>query len=317
MDTNIDMNSTHVEGVSYLITVYNKEKYVAEVIRSVISQKGDFEKEIVVVDDGSTDDSLQVINRALSGFERKKIIQQANAGPAYAFNVGVKAASFPFVKFVDADDALYPDTTLNLLSHMTNEAVAIVIGMSEVYEKHREEFGGASSVCLDRPLEFVVRNALSSSSEALVRRDYYLAAGGCDQTLFIQGESYIHRLSINHAIVLSNDEVALNLRKEEPGLNDNALQIEHDRNAAFIGLLKYSPDMPTRIKRMIFRRAAKRAWRWARNVNKTAFAGDPVFWLIALSYLPWTPIHETLAALTLGPYQKCSGLRVGGINTEP
>ncbi len=150
----------------------------------------------------------------------------------------------------------------------------------------------------------------------MVRRDYYLEAGGCDQTLFIQGESYIHRLSTRHAIVLSDDEVGLNVRKEELGLNDNSLQIEHDRNASFIGLLKYGPDMPTKIKRIIFRRAAKRAWRWARNVNNTPFACDPVFWLIAMSYFPWTPIHEMLAALTLGPYQKCSGLRVGGGNTD-
>ena len=47
METNIDVNSTHVEGVSYLITVYNKERYVAEVIKSVISQNGDFQKEII------------------------------------------------------------------------------------------------------------------------------------------------------------------------------------------------------------------------------------------------------------------------------
>ena len=316
MDTNSDMNSMHVEGVSYLITVYNKEKYVGEVIKSVITQNGDFQKEIIVVDDGSTDNSLQIINRALNGYQQKKIIRQANSGPAYAFNVGVKAANFPFVKFVDADDILHPDATLNLLSHMTNENVAIVIGMGEIYEKHREEFGGSSSVCLDHPLEFVVRNALSASSETLVRRDIFLEAGGCDQTLFIQGESYIHRLSISHAIVLSDDEVGLNVRKEELGLNDNSLQIEHDRNASFIGLLKYGPDIPTKIKRIIFRRAAKRAWRWARNVNKTAIAGDPVFWLIALSYLPWTPVHEALASLTLGPYQKCSGLRVGGGNKD-
>ena len=310
------MNSVYVEGVSYLITVYNKERYVDEVIKSVISQNGDFQKEIIVVDDGSTDNSLQIINRALDGYKQKKIIRQANAGPAYAFNVGVKAASFPFVKFVDADDIIHPDATLNLLSHMTNENVAIVIGMGKIYEKHREEFGGSSSMCLDHPLEFVVRNALSSSSEAMVRRDFYLEAGGCDQTLFIQGESYIHRLSTRHAIVLSDDEVGVNIRKEEPGLNDNALQIEHDRNAAFIGLLKYWPDMPTKIKRAIFRGSAKRAWRWARNVNKTVVGCDPVFWLIALSYFPWTPVHEMLATLILGPYQKCSGLRVGGASTD-
>ena len=306
------MKSTYVRGVSYLITVYNKEKYVGEVIKSVIAQKGNFQKEIIVVDDGSTDNSLQVINQKLNGYKHKKIIQQVNSGPACAFNVGVKAARFPFVKFVDADDALYPNATENLLPHMANENVAIVIGMGEIYEKHRKEFGGSSSKCLEHPLEFVVRNALSASSETLIRRDFYLEAKGCDQTLFIQGESYIHRLSVNHAMVLSDEIIARNLRKDKPGLNDNSLQIEHDRNAAFIGLLKQNPDIQTEIKRILFRRAAKRAWRWARNVNKTPIAFDPVFWLILLSYAPWTPFHEMCVSLTLGPFQKCSGLRAGG-----
>jgi len=310
------MISPHVEGVSFLITVYNKEKYVGEVIKSVIAQKGDFQKEIIVVDDGSTDNSPQIIEQALDGYKHKKIIRQANAGPACAFNVGVKAASFSFVKFIDADDAFHPDATSKLLFHMKDENVAMVIGMGEVYEKHREKFGGSSFFRLDHPLEFVVRNALSASSETLVRRDIYLEVGGCDQTLFVQGESYIHRISTNHPIVLSNDEVGVNIRTEEPGLNDNSLQIEHDRNAAFIRLLKDNPDIPIKIKRMIFRLAAKRAWRWARNINKTKFACDSVFWLIIFSYFPWTPVHEMLSPLTLGPYQKGNRPRVGGGNRE-
>lgn len=316
MDANIDMNSPQVEGVSYLITVYNQEKYIEEIITSLMAQQGDFQKEIVVVDDGSMDNSLQIINQALSGYEPKKIIQQVNSGQAYAFNVGVKAAKFPFVKFVDGDNIIFPDATLKLLAHMADENVALVIAMGTGYAKYLDEFVGAPFKHLDRSLEFVVRTGLSSSSEAMVRRADYLDVGGCDDTLFIQVETYIHRLSLGRAIVLTSDVVVRGLRTGEPGLNDNSLQIEHDRNAAFIGLLQYSPDMPTRIKRTIFRRAAKRAWRWARNVNKTAFACDPVFWLILLSYLPWTPAHETLVFLTLGPYQKSGGLRVGGGHTE-
>jgi len=92
--------------VSIIIPLYNKAHTLARALRSVLRQTyQDFE--IVVVDDGSTDDSVSV----LRGFSdaRIRLLQQSNAGPGAARNRGVRESCGRFVGFLDADDELCPD----------------------------------------------------------------------------------------------------------------------------------------------------------------------------------------------------------------
>lgn len=86
--------------ISTIIPVYNAEKYVAEAIQSI--QEQDYTPlEIIVVNDGSTDDSIKIIER-LTG--EITILNQPNAGPAAARNKGLNQAHGEFIAFLDADD---------------------------------------------------------------------------------------------------------------------------------------------------------------------------------------------------------------------
>ncbi|MEA3446546.1 MAG: glycosyltransferase family A protein [Bacteroidota bacterium] len=86
--------------ISVIIPVYNAEKYLSEAIESVIAQKVD-NMEIIVVDDGSTDNSAAI---AESFSPRIKIIRQSNKGAGAARNKGVALANGNFLAFIDADD---------------------------------------------------------------------------------------------------------------------------------------------------------------------------------------------------------------------
>jgi glycosyltransferase involved in cell wall biosynthesis len=89
--------------VSVIIPVYNKCKYVKETVNSVLEQ--DFESfEIIVVDDGSTDDSLKVVKSIKD--QRLHIFSQSNAGVECARNFGFSKSVGPFVVFLDADDLM-------------------------------------------------------------------------------------------------------------------------------------------------------------------------------------------------------------------
>jgi glycosyltransferase involved in cell wall biosynthesis len=90
--------------VSIIIPCYNTQRYVAEAIDSALAQTYP-DKEIVVVDDGSTDGSSEVIARYAS---RVRIVRQANAGLAAARNSGIRASSGEVLAFLDADDWLDP-----------------------------------------------------------------------------------------------------------------------------------------------------------------------------------------------------------------
>jgi glycosyltransferase involved in cell wall biosynthesis len=93
------------EGVSIIIPVYNYAEFVAEAIDSALNQTYP-NIEVVVIDDGSTDDTPHVLER-YSGFAR--IITQDNLGLSAARNLGLREASNDLVAFLDADDRLLPN----------------------------------------------------------------------------------------------------------------------------------------------------------------------------------------------------------------
>ncbi|MGC8886922.1 MAG: glycosyltransferase family 2 protein [Verrucomicrobiia bacterium] len=97
--------SNSLRGVSVIIPAYNYARYLPYAIESAINQTYS-PKEIIVVDDGSTDNTSEVITR----FKKQiRYIYQQNSGLPAARNTGIKAARFPFVAFLDADDCWHPD----------------------------------------------------------------------------------------------------------------------------------------------------------------------------------------------------------------
>lgn len=91
--------------VSCVVPVYNGEAYLGEAIDSILAQTWR-PLEIIVVDDGSTDDSAAV---AEAYGAKVRVIRQANAGCATARNAGLAAATGEFVAFLDADDLWHPE----------------------------------------------------------------------------------------------------------------------------------------------------------------------------------------------------------------
>ena len=113
--------------ISIVIPVYNKADYIADCIESLLQQ--DFEAfEVVAVDDGSTDDSGPLCDRAAEADRRVRVIHTANAGVTAARRRGVEAARGEYIVFVDADDRLMPGALRTLHDAATAHDADEVIG---------------------------------------------------------------------------------------------------------------------------------------------------------------------------------------------
>lgn len=115
--------------LSFIIPMYNSEDSISDLLNSIFSQKFLPEIEIIIVDDGSTDDSAQVVSEFQRKYPQIELIQQSNKKQAEARNNGLKHATGQFVCFVDSDDVLYENyLECLLLPLLENENYLLAFG---------------------------------------------------------------------------------------------------------------------------------------------------------------------------------------------
>ncbi len=95
--------------LSIVIPVYNSEMKILKCLKSIIGNDSDCEYEVVIVNDGSTDNSLKVLENFSKKYENIKIFSQENAGVSSARNLGIEMAKGDWMMFVDSDDFLSKD----------------------------------------------------------------------------------------------------------------------------------------------------------------------------------------------------------------
>jgi len=111
--------------VSVIIPVYNVEQYLAACLDSVLSQTLN-DIEVICVNDGSTDRSLEILREYEDKDKRIIVITQTNRGQGKARNVGIDIAKGDYISFVDSDDMIVPDCLEKLYECSENERLEIV-----------------------------------------------------------------------------------------------------------------------------------------------------------------------------------------------
>lgn len=101
--------------ISVVIPLYNKENSIATTINSVLIQTF-YDFEIVVVDDGSTDNSALVVEKLCDRYRNIHLIKKHNGGVSSARNTGIRESKGEYIAFLDADDLWHPDYLFELNS---------------------------------------------------------------------------------------------------------------------------------------------------------------------------------------------------------
>lgn len=120
--------------MSVVLPVFNGQAYLAEAIDSIVLQEGE-ECELIVVDDGSTDGSAEIVEKKRKQNFPIRLIYQENQGPSAARNRGIQEARGEWIGFIDADDRWTPGRYTRL-KQISSQAPAV-----EVLQEQLQRFG--------------------------------------------------------------------------------------------------------------------------------------------------------------------------------
>ncbi len=121
------MTSENHPRVSVLMPVYNAERYLSEAIESILNQT--YENfEFIIVNDGSTDQSLKIIRNFEMSDSRINIISRDNTGIVGALNDGLEIASGEYIARMDADDVSLPDRLEAQVDYMNSNPDCVIVG---------------------------------------------------------------------------------------------------------------------------------------------------------------------------------------------
>ena len=124
------MKKSNIIDISVIIPIYNVENYLPECIESVIHQEG-LNLEIILVNDGSTDSSGEIVDQYAQKDSRIKVIHQENGEASAARNAGLKIAEGKYIVFVDSDDCLKENSLSTLYTEALKSQVDVLMGQIE------------------------------------------------------------------------------------------------------------------------------------------------------------------------------------------
>ena len=171
--------------VSVIMPIYNAFDFLRPAMDSVIDQTLR-EIEIICIDDGSTDHSLDIIKEYQKTDDRIRIVTETNAGPALARNNGLKRARGEYVAFLDADDFFNPELLERLYDTAVRDDLDIAIARYDIYNSKKAAFyenveseqgriyaGGKVTSKNEYP-DYILQSTTGSAWNKLYRRSFLL-----------------------------------------------------------------------------------------------------------------------------------------------
>ena len=229
--------------VSVIIPNYNYENFIVRTVESVFSQTyKNFE--IVVVDDGSNDNSIKVLNT----FGNKiKIIEQENAGVSAARNNGVKNSTGDYIAFLDADDVWLPEKLEKQMKKFeTDSETGFVHSSMKLINSEDKQIGeicnGMEGQVSEEFLRFKKGVVVGAGSTGVVKREIFNEIGGFDSRLSTAADwDFCYRIAKKYKIGFVEEPLVLYLIHDS-NMHSNISVMESDMMLGFEKAFSASPS---------------------------------------------------------------------------
>lgn len=181
--------------ISVIVPVYNTEKYLSRCLDSILAQTLR-NIEIIILNDGSTDQSADIINRYKNSDSRIKAFSHENRGLGPTRNRGIEIAKGEYLAFVDSDDYIMSDALENLYNCAISNQADVVVGEVELFYENSKD------TRIRRILDDVKDIQLMKENKEFFYRNYYMTRNfshnACDKL-------YRRKMVIDHKIVFGDN----------------------------------------------------------------------------------------------------------------
>lgn len=241
------MNYSSNVLVSVILPAYNAASFLSETIESVLSQTfADWN--LLIVDDGSTDDTIKIANRYCQQDSRIKLFTQANQGVSVARNNGIQMTQGEFIAFLDADDQWLPEKLAAHIQHLSlRPNLGVSFGRVEfiTYEgKLTGQFSNSRLTDLE-PKHFLYEYPATTMSNLVVRREVFKQIGGFDQNMnYAEDLDWAFRVMCSKRWQIEGiNRVLMQYRNNETGLSSELYRMQEGWNLLINKAREKAPDL--------------------------------------------------------------------------
>ena len=212
--------------VSVIVPAWNAAPFIRQSLRSLVSQSGNYELEILVIDDGSTDHTPRIVAGMAKQHPAVRLVSSVHRGIAATRNTGLDHLSdrTEYVTFQDADDIAYPNRITRQLERLEDDSsLDAVYGLLCLFDKldARTLMPSADSrtlICRDISL-----------SAGLYRRTKLDDIGRFDESLYqAEDTDFLFRLAESRAVVFREDEIATFYRRHKSNITNDVLSVQRE-----------------------------------------------------------------------------------------
>lgn len=253
---------------SIVIACYNSSSTIVETLESALAQTiRDFE--IIVVDDGSTDDGPDKISKLAKTEPRLTLIRQSNAGVSASRNRGVRASRGEYVAFLDADDLWDPSYLATHKHRLDSDAsLGVSFSVARYIDAKGEDTGQISRPKLIdlHPAEILATNPCTTCSAIVVRRSVIDEVGMFDVTLRrAEDQEWLFRVAISRWKIEGDCVPLIAYRNSVGGLSSNLSEMDQSYREMLDRAMRLRPALVERHRKLagarMLRYLARRALR--------------------------------------------------------
>ncbi|MBD2109852.1 glycosyltransferase family A protein [Nodosilinea sp. FACHB-13] len=295
-NTTSELELAETPLISVIIPAYNAEQFIARTLESVLAQTYR-NIEVLVVDDGSQDDTAAIVHRYKQQDDRVKLLHQSNAGVAAARNLAIQSARGEFIAPIDADDIWNSEAIAKLVVRFqqSRSDVGVVYTWSLDIDGQERPTGGfhAAAIAGNVYKTMICHNFLGNASSTLIRKSCLDQVGGYDSQLRAQQaqgcedwDLYL-RLAARYPFAVV-PEFLVGYRKQTSSMSGDYGQMARSQQLMLETAQQNHPETPG----FLYRLSRSSFYLYlAHQCHSQGHATDTVFWLWqALKVDPITPL---------------------------